>query len=132
MVVRLDGIVMTEFGVAGGSGFVGNGPTVVTTGGLGPGPSAGTFAFTGIGTNAGQKLAPYSIGTYFRLYPGVDAMSTNGLRYGAQAEIRENFISANASTSNLSSGLTSGQTLSCGVPLLRSRRPLGPAPYRSD
>ena len=85
---------------------------MVTTGGLGPGPGAnGTFAFTGIGTNAGQKLAPYSIGTYFRLYPGVDAMSTNGLRYGAQAEIRENFISANASTSNLSSGLTSGQTL---------------------
>ena len=112
MVVRFNGIVMTEFGVAGGSGFVGNGPTVVTTGGLGPGPGAnGTSAFTGIGTNAGQKLATYSIGTYFRLYPGVDAMSANGLRYGAQAEIRENFISANASTSNLSSGLTSGQTL---------------------
>ena len=34
------------------------------------------------------------MGTYFRLYPGVDAMAANGLRYGAQAEIRENFIAA--------------------------------------
>ena len=29
---------------------------------------------------------------YFRLYPGVDALATNGLRYGAIVEIRQNFI----------------------------------------
>jgi hypothetical protein len=85
----------------------------VTSGGLGPGPGAnGTAVFLGTGANAGQKLAPYSMGTYFRLYPGVDAMATNGLRYGAQVEIRENFITAANSTTNTgNSGLTCGQTL---------------------
>ena len=40
MVVRFNGAVWSEIGVGGGSGFVGNGPTVVTSGGLGPGPGA--------------------------------------------------------------------------------------------
>jgi hypothetical protein len=34
------------------------------------------------GGNA-DKVNSYNFGTYFRLYPGVDAMATNGLRYGA-------------------------------------------------
>jgi hypothetical protein len=43
--------------------------------------------------NAGIfKLAPYQLTGYFRMYPGVDAMATNGLRYGAIVEIRQNFI----------------------------------------
>ena len=40
----------------------------------------------------GNKLAPEQFIGYFRLYPGVDAMATNGLRYGAIVEIRQNFI----------------------------------------
>ncbi len=40
----------------------------------------------------GNKLAPMQWVGYFRLYPGVDAMATNGLRYGAIVEIRQNFI----------------------------------------
>jgi len=98
MVVRLNGRLWTEIGVGGGSGYVA----------------------------PGFKANPYSIGTYMRLYPGVDAMATNGLRYGAQVEIRENFRAistgsgttvgsgnnALASTSNTGvSALTSGQTL---------------------
>ena len=112
-VVRLNGQLWSEFFLGGGSGFVGSGPSFVTSGGLGPGPGRpGTAVFLGTGTNAGQKLAPYSIGTYFRLYPGVDAMATNGLRYGAQTEIRENFVAAQSNTGNTgTSGLTSGQTL---------------------
>jgi Gram-negative porin len=112
-VVRLNGQLWSEFFLGGGSGFVGSGPQFVDSGGLGPGPGRpGTAVFLGTGTNAGQKLAPYSIGTYFRLYPGVDAMATNGLRYGAQTEIRENFIAAQSNTGNTgTSGLTSGQTL---------------------
>jgi hypothetical protein len=39
----------------------------------------------------GNKEAFYNIGTFLRLYPGIDAMATNGLRWGAQAEIRGNF-----------------------------------------
>lgn len=117
MVVRFNGAVWSEFGVGGGSGFVGNGPQLVTSGGLGPGPGTptnpGTINFLSAGgTNAGQKLTNYGMGTYFRLYPGVDAMATNGLRYGAQVEIRENFIAAQANlTATGGSGLTSGQTL---------------------
>ena len=98
MVVRLNGRLWTEIGIGGGSGFV----------------------------NGSFKANPYSIGTYFRLYPGVDAMATNGLRYGAQAEIRENFraLSTGGNTTVGSgnnaiattgqtggSPLTSGQTL---------------------
>ena len=41
---------------------------------------------------AGNKLAPEQFIGYFRLYPGVDALATNGLRYGAIVEIRQNFI----------------------------------------
>jgi predicted porin len=40
----------------------------------------------------GNKLAPEQFIGYFRFYPGVDAMATNGLRYGAIVEIRQNFI----------------------------------------
>jgi hypothetical protein len=83
----------------------------------------------------GNKEAPYNIGSFIRLYPGVDAMATNGLRWGAQAEIRENFQgqgyiangtavggnsvsggltstnAQNSSSSTGASGLTSAQTL---------------------
>src|SRR5580692_5888756 len=69
------------------------------------------------------KLAPYNALEYFRMYPGVDAMATNGLRYGAQTEIRENWSdqtynsatpaagSALNSNSNSSSAFTCTQTL---------------------
>ena len=40
----------------------------------------------------GNKVNPEQFIGYFRLYPGVDALATNGLRYGAIVEIRQNFI----------------------------------------
>ena len=39
----------------------------------------------------GFKTNPITLGTYMRLYPGVDGMASNGLRYGASVELRENF-----------------------------------------
>ena len=42
-------------------------------------------------TTATNKLAPQMMLGYFRLYPGVNAMATNGMRYGAIVEIRQNF-----------------------------------------
>jgi predicted porin len=69
------------------------------------------------------KVAPYNAMEYLRIYPGVDAMATNGLRYGAQTEIRENWSdqtynsatpaagSALNSNSNSSSAFTCTQTL---------------------
>jgi len=73
------------------------------------------------GGNA-DKVNPYHFGTYFRLYPGVDAIATNGLRYGASVEIRENFNgrgytgatatnAQNTSATTGTSGLTCEQTL---------------------
>jgi Gram-negative porin len=43
------------------------------------------------GTFNGYKLNPVGVGSYLRLYPGFDGVAANGLRYGASAEIRENF-----------------------------------------
>ena len=44
----------------------------------------------------GQKTNPVTFGSYMRLYPGVDGMSTNGIRYGASIELRENFPGSGA------------------------------------
>ena len=44
----------------------------------------------------GGKTNPISFGAYMRLYPGVDGMATNGLRYGASIELRENFPGSGA------------------------------------
>ena len=68
------------------------------------------------------KSNPIGIGSYLRLYPGFDGVATNGLRYGASAEIRQNIMSANVfnatatgaqSTGSFSSasGYSSAETL---------------------
>ena len=54
------------------------------------------------------KKQAYGLGTYMRLYPGLDAMATNGLRYGAGTEIRTNFTS---SFNQGGSSQTNSQTL---------------------
>src|ERR1700742_2409567 len=41
------------------------------------------------------KSNPIGVASYLRLYPGFDGVATNGLRYGASAEIRQNIMSAN-------------------------------------
>jgi predicted porin len=51
-------------------------------------PNATTLGNNGIGS---AKLQPQNISSYARLYAGADGMATNGLRYGAAIEIRENF-----------------------------------------
>jgi len=72
-------------------------------------PTATSLGNNGTGT---VSVNPQGIGTFARLYAGADAMATNGLRYGAAIEIRENFtgqISGNASSG--ASGFTSEETL---------------------
>jgi hypothetical protein len=71
------------------------------------------------GTPNGFKLNPVGIGTFFRLYPGFDAVAANGLRYGASVELRENFLAGTNGTTNggstggtsSPSGNTSSQTI---------------------
>src|ERR1700722_2461571 len=53
--------------------------------------SSGTSVSGGAVVLPGAKLNPVAFGSYMRLYPGIDGMATNGLRYGAQIELRENF-----------------------------------------
>jgi hypothetical protein len=97
MVIRLNGRIWNEATVEGSTGDVV--------------PNA-------VGTN--EKVNSYNFGTYLRLYPGVDAMATNGMRYGAQAEIRENFngrgytgAGATATNAQNSSGTTGTSGLTC-------------------
>ena len=58
------------------------------------------------------KLAPDTLYSYARIYFGADAMATNGLRYGAAMEIRQNFTGQiSNSGSSGASGYSSLETL---------------------
>ena len=48
----------------------------------------------------GTKVNPLGLQTYVRIYPGVDAMAANGLRYGAAVEIRQNFFGNTGATAS--------------------------------
>jgi hypothetical protein len=54
-----------------------------------PTPSSATVA--GVNGTGVAKLQPQAIGSFARVYFGADGMATNGLRYGAAIEIRQNF-----------------------------------------
>ena len=68
---------------------------------------AATPAGTTLGNNGSGpvKLSPHEISSFARLYFGADGMATNGLRYGAALEIRQNF---NGQISNAGSSGASG------------------------
>jgi predicted porin len=51
-------------------------------------------------TVAPQKVANVGTVGFMRLYTGVDAMATNGLRYGGSIELRQDFGPAAGSTAN--------------------------------
>ena len=55
-----------------------------------------TTAPTATPANTTYKQNPVFISSYMRLYPGFDGAATNGIHYGAQIELRENFQSAMA------------------------------------
>jgi len=63
----------------------------------------------------GFKINPVGVTSYMRLYPGVDGLATNGLRYGASIELRENFPNPNSATAftaaSSPSGYSSGETV---------------------
>ncbi len=55
-----------------------------------PTPTATVLGNNGTGP---VKIAPDALYTTARVYLGADAMATNGLRYGAAIELRQNFVS---------------------------------------
>jgi hypothetical protein len=77
------------------------GPTlgVSTAGVVTPTPLATVLGNNGVGS---VKLEPITVDSFARIYLGADAMATNGLRYGAAIEVRQNF------TGQISGGSASG------------------------
>ena len=67
---------------------IGSGPLAA---GTATSASAAQSAILGVNGTGTAKLQPQVIGSFARLYFGGDGMATNGLRYGAAIEIRENF-----------------------------------------
>jgi len=76
-------------------------------------PAAGSLgAVLGQNGAGSVKVMPQAIDSFARIYMGADAMATNGLRYGAAFEFRQNFtgqISSNASSG--ASGYSSLETV---------------------
>jgi len=103
IVIHMNGKIQTTFQSEWGS---------VDTRTFAP-PAAGSLNAVLGGNGTGTvKLNPYALDSFARLYFGADAMATNGLRYGAGLEIRENFtgqIGSNTSTN--ASGYTCTETL---------------------
>ncbi len=77
----------TNGGATIGAGTVGGtvGNPGVASGATGTAAALGT---NGVGTT---KVEPQDMESFARIYLGADGMATNGLRYGAAIEIRENF-----------------------------------------
>ena len=67
---------------------IGSGPLAA---GTATSASAAQSAILGVNGTGTAKVQPQVIGSFARLYFGGDGMATNGLRYGAAIEIRENF-----------------------------------------
>ncbi len=64
------------------------------------------------------KTNAFSMGSYIRLYPGVDAMATNGLRYGATVELRQQFtgiVSSAGAATGIGGATTTAPGLSAAV-----------------
>jgi Gram-negative porin len=76
-------------------------------------PAAGSLGAVLGNNGAGSvKLSPLAVDSFARIYMGADAMATNGLRYGAAFEIRQNFTGQISNTgSSGASGYSSLETL---------------------
>ncbi|HEX3401669.1 MAG TPA: hypothetical protein VHT74_15215 [Acetobacteraceae bacterium] len=73
-------------------------------------PAAGSLGSV-LGNNGSGpvKLAPQALDSYARLYFGADGMASNGLRYGAAIELRQNF--SGQISNNGSSGASGNSSL---------------------
>jgi hypothetical protein len=99
VVIRLNGRVEADAGV--GFTSLDKYTATVTT-------PASINATTGAGIPATSRSVTYkenpvAVSSYMRLYPGFDGASTNGIHYGAQIELRENFQSAQNASGTLQS-----------------------------
>lgn len=77
------------------------------------------------GTPNGYKLNPVGIGSYMRLYPGFDGVSSNGLRYGAAIELRTNFGAADRTFASPTSGPANSPSTNSSAQTVFVRRAFG-------
>jgi hypothetical protein len=111
VIVRLGGRIENDFMASTVVNYPGS-PAVAAVAATATAPAKGAVAAV-----SPAKFNPIAFASYLRLYPAVDGMATNGLRYGAQAEIRENFASSGSdpypsnNPAASPSGSTSAQTL---------------------
>jgi predicted porin len=125
IVVRVNGLVEVDFlgtwssadtrlftapaGTNGGATISpGTAGGIVGAAGVNSG-ATGTAAALGTNGVGPAKVAPQDMESFGRLYFGADGMATNGLRYGAAIEIRENFGGEASGTS--ASTYSSSETL---------------------
>jgi len=88
-------------------------------------PAAGSLgAVLGQNGAGSVKVMPQAIDSFARLYMGADAMASNGLRYGAAFEFRQNFI---GQISNNGSSGASGYSSFETVFVRRAPSPMSPA-----
>ena len=77
--------------------------------------SGDRFTSTTSGVTTNFKVNPIGFSSYMRLYPGIDGLATNGLRYGASIELRQNFPSptnqTTFTTATNPSSYSSGETV---------------------
>ncbi len=107
VVIRLNGKVYAEMDLSYYSGMTSNIGTI-----------ANVNAAGGTTNTATYKMNPVGAASYVRLYPGIDGMATNGLRYGAAVEIRQNFEGGNTfsvSTTAAGAATTPSQTATSGT-----------------
>ncbi len=115
VVVRLNGRVEVDVSANFGSGDRFSTPgTAAVPAGTGAytigqkGATAGVVGQYGSPAVPGSayKLMPQGIGSWVRIYPGIDGLTTNGIRYGAAFELRENWAAQGSGGSGNSSGQT--------------------------
>jgi predicted porin len=80
------------------------GKIIVHMGGLVAVDAGGWNTSSDKSATTGAKNQPYGIGGYFRLYFGVDGQLTNGLKYGANAEMRTDFAGGAPGGMSLAAG----------------------------
>lgn len=88
--------------------------------------SVGAYGSSNMGSDAsGYKLNSYGTASDFRIYPGFDGQTLNGIWYGVQAELR-------TTSSNAGAGVNSNSTSTSGTSGLYIKRAYGYLGTKND
>jgi hypothetical protein len=116
VVIRLNGRVEADVGA--GFTSLDKLTTTVTT----PGSVGASGAVLPTSKTVTYKLNNVSASSYMRLYPGFDGASTNGIHYGAQIELRENFASAQNASGTLAAPSIASPSVNTSAQTVMVRR----------